>query len=507
MPAGPVPPLGPCPLGTLLDAVVGATPERVALRIDDRAITYRDLAETIEGVTATLTAAGVSSGSRVGLCAGNSELFVATAFSCWRLGAAVVMVSTSWRDLEVDHACELVPLTHLVHDDTASADLGRLADRTVLLHISALTGTGTGGPAAIVGVDELAVFVFSSGTTGLPKAVRHTHRTMWHAVQHWTEALGLGADDRLQIATPPFHILGLLNFVTVLAAGASVRLHRRFDLDAVLHAIEDDRITIEMAVAPIAIAMANHPSLESFDLSSLRYIMWGATPVTASVAETVTRRSGVGFLPAYGASELPVISANPIDRPGDWRLDSVGVPPTGVEVRVADLETGALLPAGMPGELQVRSDSMMLGYLPEAANAETIVDGWYRTGDIGTIDADGWITITDRVKELVKVNGFQVAPAEVESVLFGHPAVADCAVFGVPDDATGEAVVAAVVSAPGAEITQDQLIEYAAERLARYKRVRRVVFLERLPRLPSGKVLRRELADMERTRGGRETDD
>lgn len=509
MPVGPVQPLEPCPLGSLLDAVVTDSPDRIALRIDHRSLTYRELDAMVQRVATALAQAGVGPSARVGLCAGNSEVFVATAFATWRLGAGVVMVSTAWRDLEVDHALEVVALTHLVHDDTSAAQLDRLSDRLALIDIASLDGGRAAAllPTVEIGLDDLAVFVFSSGTTGLPKAVQHTHRTMWHAVRHWTEALGLGADDRLQISTPPFHILGLLNFVTVLAAGASVRLHRRFDLDDVLRAIGGDRITIEMAVAPIALAMANHPSLESFDLSSLRYIMWGATPVTGSVAETVTRRSGARFLPAYGASEVPVISSNPVGRPDEWRLDSVGVAPTGVEVRVADLETGAILPAGSAGELQVRSESMMVGYLPESATATTIVDGWYRTGDVGTVDTDGWVTITDRVKELVKVNGFQVAPAEVESVLFAHPAVADCAVFGVPDDETGEAVVAAVVVAPGATVTSEELIGHVAERLARYKRVRRVVFADRLPRLPSGKVLRRQLADTERTRDGRETDD
>jgi acyl-CoA synthetase (AMP-forming)/AMP-acid ligase II len=169
--------------------------------------------------------------------------------------------------------------------------------------------------------------VFSSGTTGLPKAVRHTHGSMDHATRHWVDALALGPDDRFQVATPPSHILGLLNLLAAFACGATVRLHRRFDLDEVLRRIESDRMTLEMAVAPIALAMANHPDLERYDLSSLRYIMWGATPVTESVARRVTERTGVRWLPAYGASELPVIACNPVDRPDRWRLDSPGLPP------------------------------------------------------------------------------------------------------------------------------------------------------------------------------------
>ncbi|MET0663055.1 MAG: AMP-binding protein, partial [Ilumatobacteraceae bacterium] len=315
---------------------------------------------------------------------------------------------------------------------------------------------------------------------------------------------GMTHADRLQIATPPFHILGLLNLSAVVAAGASARLHRRFDLDTVLHAIETDGITIEMAVAPIALAIASHPDLERFDLSTLRYIMWGATPVTASVAETITRRTGVPVMAAYGASELPFIAANPVDRPDEWRLDSVGPPPADVAVRVVDLDTGDVLGPGLPGELQLRSPSLMVGYLTSEGDGPSdpsIVDGWYATGDVGTVDANGWITITDRVKEMIKVNGFQVAPAEVEGVLLGHDAVADCAVFGVPDERTGERVVAAVVLRDGAvtdfatttTTTTEELQRLVAASLASYKRLAEVVFVDEIPRLPSGKVLRREL--------------
>ena len=485
----------PCPLGSLLDDAVGAHGDRIALRTGADSWTYRDFAGLVDRCAAQLSRRGVTQGSRVGLSAGNSPEFVAVVFATLRLGATIVMVSTAWRDREVAHAMALTSPTHLVHDGSGAAALDQLVTDRPVIHIAELSSavTDTDAPAVRIDVDDLAVMVFSSGTTGLPKAVRHTHRTMFAGTRHWVEALGLTADDRLQIATPPFHILGLLNLFAVVAAGASVRLHRRFDLDAVLTAVEQDRITIEMAVAPIALAMASHPDLERFDLSSLRYIIWGATPVTASVADTVTRRSGVRFLPAYGASELPVIAVNPVDRPDEWRLDSVGVAPRGVELRAVDIDTGTVLARGGTGELQVRSPSLMIGYLPEPANDDAIVDGWYRTGDVGAVDADGWVTITDRVKEMIKVNGFQVAPAEVEGVLLGHPDVIDCAVFGVPHATTGEAVVAAVVRAPGSRVDSDSLREVVAANLAAYKRVSEVNFVDQIPRLPSGKVLRREL--------------
>ncbi|MGV0798787.1 AMP-binding protein, partial [Mycolicibacterium elephantis] len=275
-----------------------------------------------------------------------------------------------------------------------------------------------------------------------------------------------------------------------LDTGAWIRLHRRFDIDSMLEHIEADRITIEMAVAPIALALAGHPKLESYDLSSLRYIMWCATPVTESVAEAVAEKAGVNWVTAYGTSELPVISCNSLHGA---RLDTVGRPVPGVSVRIVSLEDGAVLPPDEVGEIQVRADSVMAGYLPDSATDQAFSDGWYRTGDVGCLDDEGWLRITDRAKEMIKVRGFQIAPAEIEAVLHGHPAVKDCAVFGVPDPVDGEAVVAAV--ATRAELEPRELCELVAERLASYKRLSRVVIVPEIPRLPSGKVLRRVLKE------------
>jgi acyl-CoA synthetase (AMP-forming)/AMP-acid ligase II len=396
-----------------------------------------------------------------------------------------------------------------VCDGDVVATLDAVSAATPVLHLDRddIPGRLTGGsgqrPDVSVEWDaQDAVLVFSSGTTGMPKAVRHGHATLGPATIHWASALGLGRDDRLQVATPPFHILGLLNILAAVHAGSSVRLHRRFDLDSVLRSVEEDGITVEMAVAPIALAMANHPDLEAYDLSSLRYIMWGATPVTESIALEVTRRTGVPFMPAYGASEVPVITCNPVARPDQWRLDSTGLPVHDVRIRIVDVETGALLAPGQEGEIQVRSPSTMLGYLPEEANADACVDGWYRTGDVGLMDGDGWIRITDRLKEMIKVKGFQVAPAEVEAVLLSHPAVVDCAVFGVPDDRTGEAVAAAVQVHSTVDVSDEHLTAYVAERLSSYKRITRLHRVPGIPRLPSGKALRRVLRDELRSSPG-----
>ncbi|HEY9310987.1 class I adenylate-forming enzyme family protein [Williamsia sp.] len=473
-----------------------------ALAFEGRSYTLPQLDALTAGLAATLTARGVVPGSRVALMSSNRPEFVIAVLAIWRVGAAVVLISPAYKRSEVEHALATTGADHAIGDSAVLAEL--MPMHSLDEPIEPVEATSAAINCADQKLDSDALLVFSSGTTGMPKAVRHSHRSFGAAVRHWRDALELTSDDRLQILTPPSHILGILNVVTALDTGAWVRLHRRFDLELMLRHIESDRITIEMAVAPIALALASEPDLENYDLSSLRYIMWGATPVTPSIAERVTGRTGVRWVPAYGASELPVITCNPIDSP---RLDSVGRAGAGVSLRVVSVETGRVLGAGEPGEIQARSESVMSGYLPAEANSDAFCDSWYRTGDIGTIDADGWVRLTDRSKEMIKVKGFQVAPAEVEAVLHGHRSVADCAVFGVPDAVTGEAIIAAVtVTDPGT----DELVELATEltdligdRLAKYKRPSEVIFVSVIPRLPSGKVLRRVLKE----RYGRSSDE
>jgi long-chain acyl-CoA synthetase len=482
--------------------------DRDFVRAGDQQWSFRQLDRSSNAFARHLAGQGVTTGDRVAVMTTNRMEFVVAVHAISKLGAAALLLSPAWKAVEVGHAIKLTGPVHAVADGPAVALLREQLAGTVtdLDDISAMDAALAGSadplePGGIAETDE-SVLVFSSGTTGLPKAVRHTHRSIVHATAHWCDALQLTADDRFQIATPPSHILGLLNLLAAASAGATVRLHLRFDLDEVLRRVESDRMTLEMAVAPIALAMANHPNIEQYDLSSLRYIMWGATPVSENVAKVVTQRTGVRWLPAYGASELPVIACNPVREPDAWRLDSAGLPPAGVEIRVAHLESGEVLPPGETGEIQVKSPSVMAGYLPEDANADAFADGrgpsgerWYRTGDVGWVEAEGWVHLTDRSKEMIKVSGFQVAPAEVESVLLGHPAVLDCAVFGIPDDRAGEVPVAAVQLDPEHPVEEKELQQLVADALATYKQLRHVVIVDAIPRLPSGKALRRTLRD------------
>jgi long-chain acyl-CoA synthetase len=491
-----------------LGSAADRCPDHPALLVDEDRWTYAELQRASNAAARHLAVQGVGAGDRLALMTSNRPEFVAVVHAASMLGAVPVLLNPAWKALEVESALALTAPRGAVADGAGAVLLAeRLgADRVLDLDTdaarAAVDRTSAAAPPGPGPADEDdAVFVFSSGTTDRPKAVRHTHRSIALAIAHWRLALGLGHDDRFQVATPPSHILGLLNLLTAASAAATVRLHRRFDLDAELRAIEADRMTLEMAVAPIALAMANHPDLEAYDLSSLRYVMWGATPVTPAVAETVTARSGVRWLPAYGTSEVPVIAANPVDEPERWRLESAGLPVGDVELRVVDLGTGAVLPAGATGEVEVRSASAMAGYLPDDATAAAFDDGWYRTGDVGWLEPDGWVHLTDRCKEMIKVSGFQVAPAEIEAVLHAHPAVVDCAVFGVADARAGEVPAAAVQLAPGADVSPEDLQRLVAESLAGYKRLHHVVMVDAVPRTPSGKVLRRTLRDEWAPRG------
>ncbi len=296
----------------------------MALAFEQREYSLLELDALANGMATVLEHRGVRAGERVALMSSNRPEFVIALCAIWRLGASAVLLSPAWKRTEVESALALTTPSHAVGDHPVLAEV---------MPMLPLDEAITPGPRTFEAPspESDALFVFSSGTTGMPKAVRHTHGSFAVAVRHWRDALHLSSADRMQIMTPPSHILGLLNIVMALETGAWIRLHRRFDIDLMLHHIEMDRITIEMAVAPIALALAAHPTLESHDLSSLRYIMWCATPVTQSVAEAVTARTGVNWVTAYGTSELPVIACNEIEGA---RLDTVGRPVPGVHVRV-----------------------------------------------------------------------------------------------------------------------------------------------------------------------------
>ena len=274
----------------------------------------------------------------------------------------------------------------------------------------------------------------------------------------------------------------------------------RYDLEGMLTAIEEHRITHAFVVPPLVLALARQPAVDEHDLGSLHFVMSGAAPLGAELEQECIDRLGCRFRQGYGLTETSPVTHMVPDVPGFERLGSVGPPVPNSEVKIVDPATGDEAAHGERGEIWVRGPHVMKGYLAnELATAMTVdADGWLHTGDIGLADAEGYLTVVDRMKELIKVKGYQVAPAELEAVLLTHPAVADAAVVPTPDEEAGEVPTAYVVLR--AECDPDDIVAFVAERVAPYKRIRRCEIADEIPKSASGKILRRVLVERERAR-------
>jgi acyl-CoA synthetase (AMP-forming)/AMP-acid ligase II len=361
----------------------------------------------------------------------------------------------------------------------------------------ALLEHGEDPPAVQIDPGDTAALLYSSGTTGVPKGVQLSHRAIVANLMQTAIALDCGEEDTLVAVAPYFHALGftvLLN--TGLSAGATVVSLPRFDLEAFLQAIQDHRATGTIIVPPIALALARHPVVDRYDLSSLRYIGCGAAPLGREVEDECAERLGCFFRQGYGMTEATASIAIPMVAEPELHVSGqAGILVAGTEVRVVHPESGEDLGTGGIGEIWIRGPQLMDGYLGRPdATAETIdADGWLHSGDIGRVDADGRVFITDRIKELIKYKAHQVAPAELEALLCTHPAVSAAGVIGAPDEEAGELPTAFIVATE--EVSDDELMSWVAERVAPHKRIRRVERIEEIPCSPSGKILRRELRE------------
>jgi acyl-CoA synthetase (AMP-forming)/AMP-acid ligase II len=350
--------------------------------------------------------------------------------------------------------------------------------------------------------EDLVVLPYSSGTTGLPKGVMLTHRNLVaNMVQVMASGVNLQFDERVIGVLPFYHIYGMLVILNLcLYKGMTIVTMARFDLEQFLKILQDYQITRANLVPPIILALAKHPIVDNYDLSHLKIIMSGAAPLSAELAQACAERLGCIVLQGYGLTETsPVTHVNPED-PARIKLGSVGVPIANTECAVVSLETGNPLGIREEGEIWIRGPQVMKGYLnnPDATAQTLTPDGWLRTGDVGYVDEDGYFYIVDRVKEMIKYKGLQIAPAELEAVLLTHPAVADAAVIPSPDPEAGEVPKAFVVLKGAA--TAEELMDYVAARVAPFKKIRRIEFVEQIPKSPSGKILRRILVQQERER-------
>jgi acyl-CoA synthetase (AMP-forming)/AMP-acid ligase II len=357
--------------------------------------------------------------------------------------------------------------------------------------------------------EDLVALPYSSGTTGLPKGVMLTHRNLVANVSQARPLVELADDERIIAVLPFFHIYGLTVLMNQgLQWGGTVVSLPRFDLEQFLRVIQDQQITRAFVAPPIVLALAKHPLVDQFDLSSLRSICSGAAPLDAELAQAAQDRlrkgaaDGVTVVQGYGMTELsPVSHTTPdaVKLPAgvpEVPKGSVGFALPNTECRLVDPGTGEDAAPGERGELWVRGPQVMKGYLnnPQATADTLDAEGWLHTGDVAVVDANGCYTVVDRVKELIKYKGYQVAPAELEAVLLTSPDIADAAVIGVKDEATGEELPKAfVVRSPGSSISAQEVMDYAGSRLAPHKKIRAVEFIEQVPKSSAGKILRKDL--------------
>jgi acyl-CoA synthetase (AMP-forming)/AMP-acid ligase II len=357
----------------------------------------------------------------------------------------------------------------------------------------------------------VAVLPYSSGTTGRPKGVMLSHRNLVANVQQSIPQLGMQPDDRILAVLPFFHIYGMTVLLNLaLACRASLVTMPRFDLAEFLRIIQDFRCSYVFIAPPIAVALAKHPLVDEFDLSSVHTIFSGAAPLDATLGRAVEERLDCRLRQGYGMTELSPVSHAIAFQAEGASLDSVGTSLPNMRCRIVDPETGvevAYPAAGSdeesaPGELLCAGPNVMLGYLgnEEATRATLEDDGFLHTGDIATVRGDGTVRIIERLKELIKYHGYQVAPAELEALLLGHPAIADAAVIGVLDDEGQEVPKAFIVLQAGQDVTSEALMAWVAERVAPHKKIRRVEVVDVIPKSTSGKILRKDLRAAEALR-------
>jgi acyl-CoA synthetase (AMP-forming)/AMP-acid ligase II len=471
-------------------------------------ITYAEFADQVDALAAGLQGAGIAKGDVIALIGGNSAEWALAYHAILRAGAVVTPINPLLtpeevgRQLSDSKARGVVAMGPLVEPMSAAAEQAgaewiRPLERGADGGVFELSQAGATPEEPGLAPGDLAVLPYSSGTTGVMKGVMLSHRNLVANIEQIQDGLTLSEDDTLVGVLPFFHIYGQTVVLNQgLAKGATIVTMPRFDLDGLLDIVEGHKATLLHIAPPVVLAFATAPQVEGRDFSNLRVVISGAAPLDADLAGRAERRIGAPIRQGYGLTELsPVSHKTRVDDAADTPPGSVGPIVPNTEVRLVDPETGQDAAEGEPGEIWIRGPQVMLGYLekPEAT-AETITDdGWLRTGDIGRMDENGYTYIVDRLKELIKYKGYQVPPAELEAVLVSHPQVKDAGVIGVPHEGGDEYPKACVVCE--GDVDADELMAYVTERVAPYKKVREVEFVDEVPKSASGKILRRVLRD------------
>ena len=526
------------PLHEHLRAHARRTPDKPAYLWYGAALTFAELDRASDAFAARLAALGVRKGEPVALFMNNCPQYIMAHYGIQKLGAIVCPCGPLNKEHELEYQLSDLQARVIVAADTLLPVVDKVRAQTALQHVFAVryedmlpeqpaltvppdllalkakpcewpagvedflaaTRSGATPPDVSIDVDEdVALMTYTSGTTGLPKGAMLTFRNALYKTEVSVTTKAISSDDVLLAIAPLYHIAGMLMGVNIpILSGATTVLLHRFDPLTVLQAIAHHRITWWYSIAPMNVAVMAVPQARDFDLTSLRVNTVTSFGIAYTEALAKQWRS---FAPhcesmeaAYGLSETHTMDTY---MPNDAiRWGTHGLPVAGNQIRIIDPDTGADKPVGEPGEIILKNRGVFKGYWnkPEAT-AKTLRDGWVYTGDMGKIDAEGYLTFMGRFKEMIKVSGYSVFPEEVEILLIKHPAVAQAAVIGVPDPQKGEVVKAFVVCKPGASVAADDLIAWSRDNMANYKVPRAIEFIDALPATGSGKVLRRLLKD------------
>ena len=522
-------------LPTQLKATAARLPRKTALIFYGREISFAELDEASDRFAAWLRGRGVGPGDRVALYLENCPQFAVAHFGALKVGAITVALNPMHKAHELGHELEDSGARVVVAADAGREVVESVRDRTALdtavlvsyrdylpeeptlplppslLEQGPQRGRGwedfagiVGGGATLRALEprarhDTALIQYTSGTTGAPKGAELTHGNVTANCELIRAFFGIGAADVLLGVVPWFHITGMEVQLNLMAyTGATLVALHRFEVETALRAIQRYRCTVTTLIATINVAILNHEATPTYDLTSLRLCTSGGAPVPAEIARRWQATTGHPLVEGYGLTETTAPThSNPPHRP---RYGTVGVPLPYTGVRLVSLEDGVTeVGPGESGEIAVRGPMVTKGYWRQpAATAEAIPDGWLRTGDIGRVDDEGYFTVEERKKDLIKASGYSVFPAEVEAIMYRHPAVAEVGVVGVPDAYRGEDVLAFVVRQPGATASERELVDWCRAEMAVYKAPRTVRFVPALPKTGSGKIVKRALREQAR---------
>lgn len=511
------------PYDHLLRMAAERTPDRTAIIYHNLSFTYREVVSMVNSIANGLCNLGIQKGDRICLFTTNRPEYIITFIAAASIGAVVSPMNPGYKEREIAYQLENSEAKAILVQQELLPQLQKALSQKSFPNLKSIIVTGESGPEDMpnailfaklmresspkhpepvdISGDDLVALPYSSGTTGFPKGTLLTHRNLTSNNLQLITALQTDINDVALLFLPFYHIYGVMLTGSFLACGGTQVIMERFDLLQSLDLCEKHGVTYYFAVPPIVLALANAP-VDLSKMKNVKYVFTGAAPLPLEPARRFQEKTGIRIVQGYGLTEAsPLTHAQPKD-PALARLDSIGLPINNTEQKIVDIETGEReLPLGEDGELIIRGPQVMQGYwkAPEET-ARALRNGWLYTGDIGHVNAEGHTFIVDRKKEMIKYKGFGIAPAELESLLMEHPAVMDSAVIGVPDAEAGELVKGFVVIRQGQTVTPEDILTFANGKLAGYKRMHEIEFIDAIPKVPSGKILRRELKEREKVR-------